>query len=515
MAAVAASREGKAACLLSATAAIGGMTAGGLGQTDIGNSEVVGGLAAEFFANICAVYGKPGKGCYQYEPHVAEGVFRSMLSNASVTLVLNAPLFDVQKTGAQIVSLRTATSVAALISGDARAPVDGLEYSAIAQSALPSSALTTYTAKVFVDASYEGDLVAAAGVSYTVGRESSSTYNESLGGRTFVPNKVGGHQFAVPLNYTDASGKLLPMIYTGDAGEVGQADVKVQSYNYRLCLTHNKSNQLPLPAPAAYDPAYWELFRRYLAATGITSFGSLIGCSTMPNEKTDCNNNGAISTDFIGGAWAYPDGGAATRAQVTDAHTQYTLGFLHFLATDAAVPAALRAEVAAYGLAADEFPATGGWPPLYVREGRRMVSDFVFTQNDRQFFRLNRTGSIGLYSYNIDTHHAQRIPQGDYVRNEGDIEAFGGLGPGQMPYPMVVPRRAQATNLLVPVACSASHMGFGAIRLEPQWMILGQSAGVAAATAATSGVAVQDVNVPALQAQLKKLGQLLDWPLAG
>ena len=512
MAAVAAAREGSRVTLLSATAAIGGMTAGGLGQTDIGNAAVVGGLAAEFFEGVCAAYGKPGA-CYQYEPHVAHDVFAALLANASVTVVLSAPIFDVQKVDSKLVSLRTAASLAALVAGDARAPVRGLEYSPLAQAALPASALTTYTASEFIDATYEGDLLAAAGVSYAVGRESAAAYAESLAGRTFVPTKLGGHQFEVPLNYTDGSGQLLPMIYAGDAGDVGAADGKVQAYNFRLCLTQNKSNQRPLPAPAAYDPQYWELFRRYLAATGISSFGSLIGCSVMPHGKTDCNNNGPISTDFVGGSWSYPDGGAAVRAQATDAHTQYTLGFLHFLATDAAVPAALRAEVAAYGLAADEFTASGGWPPLYVREGRRMVSDFVFTQNDRQFFRLNRTDSVGLYSYNIDTHNAQRIPQGAFVRNEGDIEAFGGLGPGQMPYGMLIPRRDQATNLLVPVACSASHMGFGAIRLEPQWMILGQSAGVAAHQAAAAQVAVQDLDVPALQVRLKALGQRLDWPL--
>jgi hypothetical protein len=513
MAAVAAAREGRTTLLISPPEHVGGMTAGGLGHTDIGNSAVVGGLAAEFFRRVCDAYGKSGS-CYDYEPHVAEQVFLEMLQDANVTLVTGQELVSVLRAGTQLISLQTAPASSLLRGCDYHGAQSRCTWSHVHQTAVPVAAITEYSASVFIDASYEGDLLAAAGVSFAVGRESAATYNESLGGRLFVPNHVGQHQFLQPLNYTYGDGSLLPMVYTGDPGAVGAGDAKVQAYNFRLCLTTAAGNKLPITRPPGYDPGYWELLRRYIAAAGITSLSQVMNIAPLPNGKTDCNNNGPISTDFIGGSWAYPTATYAERAAIYDAHKAYTLGFLYFLASDPAVPASLQADTQAYGFAADEFVDNGGFPyPLYVREGRRMVSDLIFTQNDRQFNRLNRSGSVGLYSYNIDTHHAQRFPQGAFVRNEGDVEMYGDLGPGQMPYGLIVPRRSEATNLLVPVAVSASHLGFGAIRLEPQWMILGQSAGVAASQAIEEGVAVQDVGIATLQSRLRALGQLLDWPL--
>jgi hypothetical protein len=222
------------------------------------------------------------------------------------------------------------------------------------------------------------------------------------------------------------------------------------------------------------------------------------------------NNNGPISTDFIGGAWGWPNGTAAERAAIYEAHVQYTLEFLYFLAHDPSVPAQVQSAMQRYGLAADEFVENGGWPTeLYVREARRMVSDFVFTQADRMT-AVSKNDSIGLGSYNIDAHNAERYANATWVLNEGDVEQGSWVGPFQMPYAMIVPRAAEATNLLAPVPVSASHIGFGAIRLEPQWAILGESSGVAAALALRAKSAVQDVSIPALQTRLRQVGQLID-----
>ena len=504
-AALAVAREGRRAALVHPLARIGGMMTGGLGMTDVGNARVIGGLALEVFSRIGAAYnasaGAPP--VFKFEPHVALDVFEALIreTNGLVTLATGQTVVSVAKQGAALASIACADTLA-LEAGGAAAPV-------------------VYEGTAFIDASYEGDLLALAGVSTAVGREASATYGESLAGRLAVPNGVGGHQFSVAVNATAPDGGLLPML-TGPPGPVGGGDDKEQAFNFRLCLTTNKTNQIPLVKPDGYDSSYWELFRRYIALKwpggAHWSMYDVMNISPVPNEKTDVNNNGAISTDAIGLSWGWATAAPAARAAMFAQHKLYTQSFLWFLASDAAVPPAVRAEVATWGLAADEFTDSGGWPTqLYVREGRRMLSDFVFTQRDRE---VNRTkpDSIGLFSYNMDCHNSQRFVQVEadgvaWVRNEGDVEVGAGDGPGQLPWRMIVPRRAEATNLLAPVPTSASHVAYGAVRLEPQFLILGQSAGVAAGRfVANGGGAFQDVDVPALQARLRQLGQLIDMP---
>ena len=492
LAALAAADEGMSVLLINSYAHVGGIVTSGLGQTDKGNASVIGGQALTFFNLIAAAY-SVGAPKFTFEPHVAEGVFLALLKNrsAKLTVLANNTLLSASVLATRITNVVTGPS-------------------ADANAGAPPTSTTTFSASVFIDASYEGDLLAAAGVSFEFGREANTTYNESLGGRCAEPSKSGGHQFPRPLNYTDAAGKLLPMIYTGDPGVPGQADAKVQAFNFRMCLTNNASRYLPITQPVGYDPAYWELLRRYVTDLKPTSIDQFLNIGLMPRGSSDMNNNGPISTDFIGGSWGWPTGTPAVRTALYAQHKLYTQSFLYFLASDASVPAAVRKEAASWGLTKDEFVDNGNWPyQVYVREGRRMVGEFVFTQADREF-NLRKPDSIGLFSYNIDTHHAQRIPQGAYVLNDGDVEALSAKGPGQMPYRMLLPKRTEVTNLLAPVPCSASHIGYGAIRLEPQFMILGQSAGVAAAHAIATGVAVQDVDVPTLQARLRALGQRLD-----
>ena len=451
LAACAAADENATVLLISSYAHVGGIVTSGLGETDIGNSSVIGGSALQFFNLIAKEY-SVGAPKFTFEPHRAERVFNAMLANRSsrLTVVLNQTLLAATVVGGRITSFTTSDTTDA---NAGRPPLGSL----------------SWNATIFIDATYEGDLLASAGVSSAVGREANSTYGESMAGRLAVPNSFGGHQFPAPLNYTDGQGAILPMIFTGDPGVPGQADAKVQAFNFRMCLTNNASRYVPITQPAGYDPSYWELLRRYLAVLKPTSLGQLMNIGVMPRGASDINNNGPISTDFIGGSWGWPLGTPAQRAVIWQAHKDYTHGFLWFLRSDSAVPAAVRTEAAAWGLTRDEFADNGNWPyQVYVREGRRMVGETVFTQADRTAGNLSKNDSVGLFSYNIDAHHAQRIPQGAFVLNDGDVEKLKEDGPGQMPLRMMLPKRAECTNLIVPVPCSASHIGYGAIRLEPQ-----------------------------------------------
>jgi hypothetical protein len=474
--AVAAAREGLRVALLEPERHLGGMVSGGLGWTDHGRKEVIGGYALEFFRRVGQKYGAPVT--WHFEPHVAEAVFGDMVREAGVQVFLRHRLREqrgVARRGARIESI-----------------------------VLENGA--TFRGRVFADASYEGDLMAQAGVGYTWGREGGSEFGESLAG---VRERTPKHQFTVRVSSYDEKGRLLPEVSPGPRGEPGSADRKVQAYNFRLCMTERADNRVPFPKPRGYDARRFELLARMLAemdklkqAPGRWSLNDVMKPDPLPNGKTDTNNNGAFSTDYIGGSHEYPDGSYEARARIRQAHVDYVQGFLYFLANDPRVPRGLHDAMATWGLCKDEFVDSANWPrQLYVREARRMRGEFVMSQKDIQT-DLTKTDSIGMGSYNSDSHNVQRIATPDgAVENEGDMQVP--VQPYQIPYRLVLPKRSEAANLLVPVAFSATHVAYSTLRMEPQYMIIGQAAGVAAKLAIDAGTPVQDVDTAALAAKLR------------
>jgi hypothetical protein len=485
IAAVAAGREDKWVILLEPGRHLGGMVSGGLGATDTGNRKAIGGYSREFFARVREHYvqnygadSEPVRDCsdgFHFEPHVAEVIFRQMLQEVPrVQVLLGQTLASVQKDGRRIRSIRTRVV--------ARRGYD------------------EFTAPVFIDASYEGDLMARAGVTSAVGREGRDAYGESIAG---VQTRSPAHQWPVPVRALDEHGQPLPGVQPGPAGTPGAGDRKVQAYNFRLCMTDRPDNRVPFPKPADYDPNRYELLARYLAQKPDLHVGQLMNPVRMPNGKTDTNNNGPFSTDHIGANWDYPEADLATRQRIRDDHVSYTQGFLYFLANDPRVPEPLHKEMQAWGLAKDEFADTGNWPfQLYVREARRMRGLYVMTQADVMDDR-EKDDSVGLGSYNTDSHHCQRIalPDGSAL-NEGDFQVH--VEPYAISYRSLVPKRQECENLLVPVCLSASHVAYGTIRMEPVYMILGQATGVAAALAIDGKTTVQRVPIETLQAKLKE-----------
>lgn len=482
IAAVQAARAGQKVVLTEDSNHVGGMTSGGLSQTDIGNKAAIGGLAREFYRRMGRHYGS--NETWKLEPGVAEGVFRDMLGEAKVPVYFHEHLKSVEKNGARITAITME---------------DG----------------KIFRAKMYIDASYEGDLMAAAKVSYFVGREPNSTYGETLDG---IRAQTPKHQFTVAVDpYVrpgDPASGLLALIQDQPPGTAGAGDKSVQAYNFRLCLTQNPTNKIPIDPPAQYDPAQYELLARYLealvAAGKTPRLGQFMDIQPMPNGKTDINNNGPFSTDFIGENYRYPEADGAERARIRQAHEDYTRGFLRFLADDARVPAALRAEMRSWGLCKDEFKDTGGWPhQLYIREARRMISDYVMTENNCRH-SLAVPDAIGLAAYTMDSHNCRRIVRDGRVENEGDVQV-GGFPPYPISYRALTPKAGQCGNLLVPVCLSASHIAYGSIRMEPVFMVLGQSAAMAAALAIEEGVAVQGIQYGELRRRLLAAGQVLEW----
>jgi hypothetical protein len=372
-----------------------------------------------------------------------------------------------------------------------------------------------YVGKMFIDATYEGDLMAKADVSFHVGRESNREYGETLNG---IRAETPKHQFTVAVDpYVkrgDPGSGLLPFIQPGDGGKPGAGDPSVQTYNYRLCFTTNAANRLPLPPPPRYDAAKYELLGRYLealiAAGHTPKLSEFWNPIWLPNQKTDINNNGGFSTDFIGANYDYPEGDYETRERIAREHEEYTRGFLHFLATSPRVPEDMREEMGRWGPCRDEFQQTGGWPrQLYVREARRMIADVVMAE---RHCRGEETvaDSVGLAAYNMDSHNCQRLVKRGRVENEGDVQV-----PPMRPYPIsyraLVPKVGECLNLLVPVCLSASHIAYGSIRMEPVFMILGESSATAACLAIDDRVAVQQVRYEKLRARLVEDRQILEW----
>ena len=484
--AVSGAREGLRVVLLEPRDHLGGMVSGGLSRTDVGRREVIGGMALEFYWRAGRRYEM-----HRYlqdiawlpEPKVAEAIFKEMIDESGIEVRYRHRLRE--KTGVRKEGLRV-TEIS-MENGD------------------------RFQGKIFADCSYEGDLMAQAGVSYTWGREGVSQYGEDLAG---VREKTPYHQFTVDIPARDEKGKLLPEISPDPPGEIGSADKKVQAYNFRLILTDDPSNQTPFPKPVDYRPERYTLLARTLKAMTAKEgrplrFADVTGPGPIPNRKADFNNKGAFSTDYIGKNYDYPDGSYTQREKIWRDHENYIKGFCYFLAHDPQVPSELQADVNRWGLAKDEFADNGNFPnQLYIREARRMVGDFVATQKDLQT-ELTKPDPIGMGSYNSDSHNIQRVvgPNG-MVINEGDVQVS--VKPYQIPYRLMLPKKREASNLLVPVCFSASHVAYSSLRMEPQYMIIGHAAGVAAALALKSDQPVQEIDISALTARLRDQGAIME-----
>jgi hypothetical protein len=494
-------KQGKSVLLVEPGRHVGGMSSGGLGWTDFGNKAAVGGMSLDFYRRVGKAYGRD-EPAWTFEPRVAEQVFRDLVKEHEVPVVFEHRITGATKDGARLT--RISLEHAPPQPNGAPAP-----------AARAGSKAVTVEAAAFIDCSYEGDVMAAAGVSYAVGREPVAQYGEPLNGiRADTPH----HQFQFPvdpyLTPGDPSSGLLPLIQGGDGGRPGDGDRSVQAYNFRLCLTNDPANRLPIEAPPGYDPARYELLARHVEALVRNGKGKHIGELLKPDmvtpKKTDVNNNGAVSSDFIGANYEYPDGDYATRARIWTEHLHYVQGLLHFLGTSPRVPQHLRDQMNQWGPARDEFADTGGWPhQLYVREARRMVGRYVITQADCEH-RTTVDDSIGLGAYNMDSHNCQRVVRGGVVRNEGDVQVAP-AAPYAIPYRAITPRADECANLLVPVCFSASHIAYGSARMEPVFMVLGESAALAACLAIDGASSVQAVDVARLRAALRAAGQVLAW----
>jgi hypothetical protein len=501
---------GRSVIVVSPDRHLGGLTSGGLGWTDTGNKAVIGGLARNFYHRVWrhyqadaawrwqlrTEYGNRGQGTpaidgeqrtmWIFEPGVAERVFEDLVREHGITVVRDEWLDrkgGVTKSGGRITSIRT-------LSG------------------------RTYAGRMFIDATYEGDLMAAAGVSYHVGREANRVYSEEHNGvqtgvlhhrhhfGVLLPQKISPYR--IP---GDPASGLVARVSADLPGVFGEGDHRVQAYCFRMCLTDHPENRIPFARPEGYDPAQYELLARVYAAGWKETFGKF---DPIPNRKTDTNNHGPFSTDNIGMNYDYPEASYERRREIIQEHENYQKGWLYFITTDPRVPADVRERMRQWGLAKDEFKDNGGWPrQIYVREARRMIGSFVMTENElRQ--RKPTPDSVGMGSYTIDSHNVQRYitPEG-YVQNEGDI-GVPLKAPYAIAYGALVPKRGQAENLLVPICVSSSHIAFGSIRMEPVFMILGQSAATAAVLALEDGLAVQDVPYARLRERLLRDGQVLE-----
>ncbi len=352
--------------------------------------------------------------------------------------------------------------------------------------------------------------MAQSHVSYTWGRESRAEYGEDLAG---VREHTPGHQFGWAMSPYDEQHHLLPEVDAVPLAMAGSGDKKVQAYNFRLILANDATNRLPFPKPDGYDRARFALLERYIGEFAqhvgrAPRVHDLFNPVLIPNRKADFNNNGPISTDYIGHSWRYPEASYAEKAAIWREHLRYTESLMYFLSHDASVPETLRAELNEWGLPRDEFADTDHWPrQLYIREGRRMVGAYVMRQSDLQTERT-KSDSIGMGSYNSDSHNIQRVAMADgSVLNEGNVEVP--VQPYEIAYRSITPKRGEVQNLLVPVCLSASHAAYSSVRMEPQYMIIGQAAGVAAALAVRANSAVQDVSIPALQEELHEHGAVL------
>lgn len=498
-------QSGKTVLVVSPDKHLGGLTSGGLGYTDTGNKSVIGGLSREFYHRVYnhyndsaawiwqkhSEYGNKGQGTvamdgenrtmWIFEPHVAEKVFEDFVAENNITIYRDEWLNrenGVIKEDGKIVSFTT-------LSGK------------------------TFRGKIFIDATYEGDLMASADVSYHVGRESTAQYNEQWNGvQTGVLHH--GHWFKSKISpYKipgDPASGVLPLISTEHPGEYGAADDKIQAYCFRMCMTNHVENRLPFPKPENYDSTQYELLVRVFDTGRKDWFEKF---DDIPNKKTDTNNHGPFSSDNIGMNYDYPEVSYERRREIIKQHEDYQKGLLWFVANDPRVPEDIRSKMATWGLAKDEFTDNGNWPhQIYVREARRMIGEYVTTEND-VLLKREVPKPVGMGSYAMDSHNVQRYitPEG-YVQNEGDI-GVSPPAPYSISYGSVVPKKEECINLMVPVCVSSSHIAFGSIRMEPVFMILGQSAAVAACMAIDKKIPVQDIVYDELKTVLENRKQIL------
>jgi len=521
IAAVQAARMGKTVILLESGRHLGGMTSGGLSAVDIGDPRSVGGLAREYFTKLAATTGtvlawdKPFEnkgggpatgGSYAIEPHQAEHLFNEMIQEAGVQVRFENRLTSARKKATRITELR-------LDNGD------------------------SVRAKVFIDTTYEGDLMAKSGVAYTVEREGNAKYGETYNGIHYAEKyqprtghlmpgangRIKGGQGVWDRDFPldpyvkkgDPASGLLPLVDEGEPGVPGDPAPGVQAYCYRLCLTTDPANSIPIEPPADYDPDRYELVVRFIEAClangddmDLRWFSKY---DPLPNDKWDFNT-ATFGGNLPGASWAWPDAAYTERGRIAKKHENYHRGLLHFLATDPRVPEKVRADMKRFGLPKDEFPDTGGWPhQIYVREARRMIGALVLTEH-HTFRREVAPKSIGLGSYGTDIHEIRRIVKDGVVIREGKVAGGrGGAGPYPIGYDAIVPRQEECDNLFVTFALSASHSAFASLRMEPVFMITSQSAATAACLAIDAGVPVQEVDEVALRKRLEADGQVLEW----
>jgi FAD dependent oxidoreductase len=510
IAAVQAKKMGRSVVVVSPDKHLGGLSSGGLGFTDTGNKAVIGGLSRDFYHRVWKHYDDPeawrwqkksdygGKGqgtpaidgeqrtMWIFEPHIAEKIYEDYVKEFDIPVYRDEWLDrakGVTKEGTRLSSITTLSGM-------------------------------TYAGKMFIDATYEGDLMASAGVAYHVGREANSVYGEKSNGvqvgvlnhrHHFGVLKKGISPFVVP---DDPSSGILPRISAKPPGDFGEADKRVQAYCFRMCLTDHPENRVPFSKPDGYDPGQYELLARIYKAGWRETYEKF---DPIPNYKTDTNNHGPFSLDNIGFSYDYPEASHERRREIIKEHETYQKGWLYFIANDPRMPKEVQQRMRRWGLPKDEFADNGNWShQLYIREARRMIGSFVMTEN-HLLKKQPTPDSVGMGSYTIDSHNVQRYitPEG-YVQNEGDIGVHLSA-PYEIAYGSLTPKRSEAENLLVPVCVSSSHIAFGSIRMEPVFMILGQSAATAAVMAIESGEAVQDLPYAKLRERLLADGQVLEY----
>lgn len=470
-------RLGKECIIVEPTNHIGGMTTSGLSATDLGSEHAIGGISKEFYTKISTHYQKEKE--YNFEPKVVQNLLNDWLEEYQIPVYLKQPLKEVVKENGTIKRIVT-------------------------------EAGATFTADLFIDTSYEGDLMAKAGISYRVGRESNATYKETYNGIQFKEQHHKFERWIDPyIQEGNPASGLLPGIQDltlEELGYNGKSDHSIQAYNFRITLTTDEENKVSFPKPDNYDPDQYLLLLRYIYAG---HWDAMNLNTKLPNGKWDLNNYGAFSTDYIGMNYEWPDGDNETREKIYQDHLTYNQGLLYFLANDTRVPKSIRDEVNQFGLPKDEYEETNHWPPqLYIREARRMISDYIMT--DHNCLRQEEAPEpIALASYHMDSHNCRRFVIDGRVVNEGDVEIP--VSPFSISYQSIRPKKEECTNLLVPVCLASSHIAYGSIRMEPIFMILGQSAAIAASVAIDEQVNVQDVPYEQLRNELLKHGQVVEW----